>query len=138
MRVVRVTKEDWKQLSEKAHLVVFNEVRDAESERIDFALVAENQDSTPGTYVTCRELDAHSLYFQYGGSFPGTKGTPRSLQAMQGFLRWARENGYKRVAYYVENKNHAMLKLAMRTGFTITGVRNFKNSILLEHCLELV
>lgn len=136
MIVRKLTKEEWKPLSEQAHLVVFNEAKDASIERIDFALVAEDKDQVPCSYTTCRELDADSLYFQYGGSFPGTKGTTKSIAAFEGFVRWAKEAGYKRVTFYVENWNAAMLKLAMRTGFLITGVRNYKSHVLVEHLLE--
>lgn len=132
----KITNAEWQALSEQAHLVVFNEVKHASMERIDFALVAEDKDQSLCAYTTCRELDAESLYFQYGGAFPGTKGTTKSFEAFKGFLRWAKESGYKRVCYYVENTNAPMLKLAMKCGFLITGVRTYKQHVLLEHLVE--
>lgn len=47
------------------------------------------------------------------------------------------EKDYKRITTYIENKNTPMLKFAMKIGFRITGIRNYKNEILLEHLLEL-
>lgn len=135
MKIVYLKKEEWAELSAKAHLIVFNEHRDPKSERIDFALLADEQDIAK-SYVTCRELDSESLYWQYGGSFPGTKGTVSSLKAFTGFVNWAKEHGYKRILFYVQNTNKAMLKLAMKCGFLICGVRNFQQNILVEHFLE--
>ncbi len=136
MKVVRIEKDAWAELSEKAHLIVFNEVKKPEMERIDFALLVECSAGIPMQYVTCRELDSTSLYFQYGGSFPGTKGSPKSARCMDRLLDWACLAGYQRVAFLVENTNEAMLKLAMRCGFLIVGLRTFKGLILLEHNKE--
>lgn len=136
MKVVEIQKEEWALLSEKAHLIVFHEAKMATTDRIDFALLTENAKGEPMNYVTCRELDAESLYWQYGGSFPGTKDTVLSLRATQALIEFCKNAGYKRIAFYVENTNQAMLKMAMKCGFFITGVRNFKGSILLEHLLE--
>lgn len=129
-------KEDWKELSKRAHLIVFNEDKDPLKDRLDFALVTEVEESSLLlNYVTCREADAETLYWQYGGSFPGTKGTILSYRAVQALLRYCQER-YKRVFFYVENKNSAMLKMALKCGFLITGIRNYKNTILVEHLLE--
>ena len=136
MKVVEIQKDDWMLLSEKAHLIVFNEAKMAATDRIDFALVTENSRGELMNYVTCRELDSESLYWQYGGSFPGTKGSILSLRAVQALLEYCKSAGYARVGFFVENTNSAMLKMAMKCGFLITGVRNFKGIILLEHYLE--
>jgi len=136
MKVMEIQKDDWMLLSEKAHLIVFNEAKMASTDRIDFALVTENSKGDLMNYVTCRELDSESLYWQYGGSFPGTKGSILSLRAVQALLEYCKAAEYKRVGFFVENTNLAMLKMAMKCGFLITGVRNFKGVILLEHYLE--
>lgn len=136
MRVQKIDKEDWKELSKRAHLIVFNEDKDPLKDRIDFALTVEEAESSLLlAYVTCRETDSDTLYWQYGGSFPGTKGTILSYRAVQALLRYCQER-YKRVFFYVENKNSAMLKMALKCGFLITGIRNYKNTILVEHLLE--
>lgn len=133
MRVVKISKEKWQEFSERAHLIVFNEIRKPDMERLDFALLVESSAGIPMQYATCRELDSHSLYLQYGGSFPGTKGSIQSLRCLEKILDWACFAGYERVSFLVENTNEAMLKLAMRCGFLIVGIRNFKGLILLEH-----
>lgn len=132
-----LNKEKWATLAENAHLVVFNELRKPESERIDFALLVESEHGIPMQYVTVRELDQESLYFQYGGSFPGTKNTMQSFRCMEKILEWSKFMNYRRVNFLVENTNEAMLKLAMRCGFLITGIKNYKGHILLEHSREL-
>lgn len=135
MRIVRIEKEEWSQLSEKAHKAVFKETKPVDMDRIDFALVCENEFEIPMTYITCRENDKDTIYFQYGGAFPGTKDTMHSFRAMQMSVRWCKER-YKRIHFYVENTNKPMLKMAMKVGFLITGIRNYKNHILIEHLLE--
>ncbi len=136
MRVVKIKKEDWSELAEKAHLIVFNEIKKPEMDRIDFALMVETEGGIPMQYATCQERDRDTIYFQYGGSFPDTKGTTKSLRCMQEILKWTEQAGYRYVAFLVENVNQAMLKLAMHTGFIIVGIRNFRGMILLEHVRE--
>lgn len=136
MEVKRITRGDWATLSERAHLVVFNEIRKPEMDRIDFALIVDNGSGMPLQFATCREVDSESLYIQYGGSFPGTKGTPKSLRCFNAILDWANLAGYRRVAFLVENTNSAMLKLALGVGFKVIGIRNYRGSILLEHVKE--
>lgn len=137
MRVVKLAKEQWAELSEKAHLVVFNEMKKPEMERIDFALLVESDSGVLMQYATCRELDAESVYIQYGGSFPGTKGSIASIRCFEKIVQWAAHAGYSRISFLVENTNQAMLKLAIRCGFLIVGIRNFKGLILLEHLKDL-
>lgn len=136
LRVIRISAEKWAELSEKAHLIVFNETKKPDMDRIDFALLVESASGTPMQYATCRELDKESLYFQYGGSFPGTKGTINSIRCLEHIINWSEFAGYKRISFLVENTNEAMLKLAIRCGFLITGIRNFKGRILVEHLKE--
>lgn len=136
MNVVKIMPAEWRTLSEAAHLVVFSEKKSSESDRLDYALMVEDKLGTPMQYVTCRELDAETLHWQYGGSFPGTKDTILSYRATQLLLRYIKEAGFKRISCYVENTNAPMLKLAMKVGFLISGVRNFKGSIMLEHVKE--
>lgn len=136
MQVRAITKDDWATLAERAHLIVFNEIKKPEMDRIDFALIVENESSVPLQYATCRELDAESLYLQYGGSFPGTKGTIKSIRCFNAILDWANLAGYRRVSFLVENTNEAMLKLALSVGFLIIGVRNYRGLVLLEHAKE--
>ena len=74
---------------------------------------------------------------QYGGSFPGTKGTVASVRCLEQIIEWCDFAGYQKVSFLVENVNEAMLKLAMRLGFLITGIRVHKGKVFLENVLEL-
>lgn len=126
---------DWAKYSETAHLVVFDETRPTALERINFALVVETDEGVPAAYSTIKELDSETAYFQYGGSFPGTKGTTASLRAyklIMGFISKA----YKRAGTLIENTNTPMLKFAMNEGWLITGMRVFDGKILLEHKID--
>lgn len=131
----RLSREQWAWLAEHAHLVSFGEHKPREWDRIDFAVLLVDETDTAQAWATCRELDAHTLYLQFGGALPEARGTPKSWECFRILLAWARQS-YQRVTFLVENSNLPMLKMGMKAGFRIVGVRNYKGSILLEHLLE--
>lgn len=123
---------EWLTVSELIHGQVFKEYRSKELNRIDFALVAWKENEPIG-YVTCRAFDSETIYMGFGGAFK-----QKSADAVIGYfeiLKYLKER-YKRATTLIENNNQAMLKLAMKAGFLICGIKNFKGSILLEHLLE--
>ena len=136
MRIERATPHQWASLSEDAHLAVFGTLKPATFDRIDYALLAVDSQQKPLAYLTARETDHETVYWQFGGSFPGARGTPQSYRAFQAFLRYTKEAGYKRVTCLVENTNTVFLKFVMKAGFLIQGVRMFKSTVLVEHMLE--
>lgn len=133
MKVVKFTSEQWSKYAETAHLICFDENRPADMNRIDFALVVE-EDSVPLCYTTCREVDSETVYMQYGGAFPSAKGTIKSY-AGYGLIIEHLLHNYANITTLIENKNTVMLKFAMKVGFLITGLRNYKNTVLLEHSI---
>ncbi len=133
IRIERFDRREWMKLSENAHRVCFGTLKPAEWDRIDYALMAVAEQ--PVGYLTCREFDAETVYWQFGGSFPGAKGTLLSWRAYQAFVDYA-QSKYKRVTTLIENDNLAMLKMALKIGFRVIGTRTFRGSILLEHLLE--
>jgi RimJ/RimL family protein N-acetyltransferase len=136
MKVERLSKENWAVLAEAAHLVVFGEHKSASMDRIDFALLGLSMEGTPMGFITCREFDQDTLYWQFGGAFPDTRGTHRTFSVYQRFIDWCRGK-YTRITTLIENTNTAMLKMAMKVGFRIVGIRYYRGSILVEHLLEL-
>lgn len=132
---MRISGHDWVEgFSENAHKAVFNEIKPKSLDRIDFALIAIHNDDLV-SYMTCREFDSESIYWQFGGTVDKYRDTILSFKAYTAFTEWHKQN-YKRCMTYIENDNCVMLKMAMKVGFRICGVRNFKGSILLEHLLE--
>lgn len=136
MNIVKLLPKEWKELSESAHLICFNERSEAGSDRIDFALLAL-KDESPCAYVTCREVDSETLYWQYGGAMPNIKDTVNSYKAYESLTGFCREMGYIRITTLVKNTNIVMLKFAMKIGYRIIGIRYSDGEIYLEHCLEL-
>lgn len=134
MIVKRLEPISWALYSEKAHLACFSERRPPEMERISYALVAE-VDGIPAAYVTVKELDSETAYFQHGGAFPNIRGTTRSLKAYRAIMD-SIASRYMRAGTLIENTNKAMLKFAMNEGWTIMGLRVFEGSILLEHKID--
>lgn len=134
--VDQIGAKEWSLLSQDAHLVVFNEIKPPELDRIDFALITRREsDVTPMGYMTCREFDAQTLYWQFGGAFPGTRESSLTFLAYRSFVDFCAKR-YARVTTLIENDNFVMLKMAMKVGFKIVGIRVFRGHILLEHLLE--
>lgn len=131
MYVEKMSPESWREISETSHVVCFKEVRPADMERISFALVAF-EENTPLGYITCRELDSESLYIQYGGAFPTSEKSVLAWRCYEKFHRAIKEMRFKRVTTYIQNINIPMLKLAMKMGYRIIGVRFFNNEIFCE------
>ena len=139
IQVEKICNEAWRVISQNAHALCFNERRDPEMDRIDFALLnvkIEKDEKTPLNYCTVKELDSESVYWQYGGAFPNTKGTPISLHSYKRNADWCFAQGYKRITTYIQNINTAMLKVAIHIGFIPIGVRYFKGEIFVELLLE--
>ncbi len=134
IEVVELHPKDWEQLSEKAHLAAFNTHKPKELDRIDFALIVQNEKDIMG-YLTCREHDAETIYWQFGGALPGTRDSSLTFAGYKAFVEYCRKK-YKRITTLIENNNYVMLKMAMKVGFQIVGVRMFNGNVLLEHLLE--
>jgi RimJ/RimL family protein N-acetyltransferase len=131
----KVTADEWAVLADSAHLVVFETKERSKLDRIDFALLILADDELGG-YFTCKEMDSETLYIQYGGVFPQFQKTIHAMHGYKLFIKWAKEH-YKRLSTKIENKNLAMIKMALQVGFLITGVNVFKEKILLELSMEV-
>lgn len=136
MIVEKLTPAEWKLLSEDAHKVAFGTVKPSELERIDYALVCVEGVQLQG-YLTAKEMDAKTVYWQFGGAFPGTKGTTNAFLGYLSFVRWTKER-YDRVQTRIENKNTAMLKMALKVGFEIVGVRVTQGCTMVELELDFI
>lgn len=133
--VIEIDGETWKETySELAHRIGFGKIKKKETERIDFALMAVDTKKPLG-YITCRELDDKTLYWQFGAPFPGTKGTANVFRAYEAGAKYCLKR-YNRILTYIGNKNTPMLRLAMQVGFRITGVRIYDDEVLVEHTLK--
>ncbi len=138
VNIHKIDRDDWAaQWSELAHQISFEEKRPKEMERIDYALLVVNPlNGKPGGYCTVRELDLESVYWQYGGAFPETEKTISVGTMYEALVEWFRFR-YKRVTTLVSNENVAYLKLCMKYGFRIIGVRLFKGEVFVELLNEL-
>lgn len=136
IRVEKLPAKIWRQYAENAHLIVFDERRKAEMDRIDYALLAvDTETDTPAGYITCREYDSHSVYWAYGGAFPSVRGTNQSFPVYKKFIQWAREN-YQSVFTQIENTNRTYLKFALQVGFIIRGCRSWDGRVYVELALD--
>lgn len=136
--VKKVDGKIWKEtMSENAHLSVFDETWSKELERVDFALLMiESESNTVISYATAQEVDKNTVYLQYGGALPSFKGTVITYKSFCEMLELLKEK-YTKIVTLVENTNYPMLKFYMKQMFKVTGIRYFKNSILLENSYEI-
>ena len=133
VEVKQFTPEEWYRYAEEAHKLVFKKHRDPWVDRISFAWLAYSGNGAIG-YVTCRELDCHSLYWQFGGALDEKRGL-LAVRGFEAFFQKAKDK-YRRVSTLVENSNVAYLHLLMKMGFRVIGLRVFEGSILLELLVE--
>lgn len=134
--VTKIQSENWTRVfSEYAHLATFGVQRNRELERIDFSLLALDDKNSPAGFITCKEMDAETLYWQYGGVFPNYQKSLHVIEGYREFLSWSRQR-YKRVTTRIENENITMLKMALMVGFRIMGVHLFDKKIFVELNIE--
>lgn len=133
--VIKIGEECWEKMSANAHLICFNEARPASFNRLDYALLIVNNENTPVSYITVKEFDEETVYWQHGGSFPGAIGIP-AWRSYNLAIEWSKDH-YKRIFTLIENVNVAMLKMAMKAGFRIIGTKTISGSIMVEHFLNL-
>ncbi len=135
LQVEELDQDKWAYLSENAHKIAFGKMKPAHTERIDYALIVRTTSRGLLGYITCREHDSETVYWQFGGAFPGTKSTSLSFKAYAKCAEFCKER-YKRITTVIQNDNIVMLKFAMKLGFRVVGVRTFQGNILLELLLE--
>lgn len=133
--VLKLTPEEWKDIAKISHLVMFNETRDPEMNRVDFTLLY-TKNNYPAAYLTFMELDSETAYWGHGGVFPNIAKTFEVLKVYNTAIEYSKQK-YKRVFTYIKNDNRSMLKMALHVGFKIIGIKFFKNEVYLQHILEL-
>lgn len=134
--VVKLPAKEWDKMCEDAHVICFNEIRPKHINRIDFALlIIDNKTNKPVSYITVKEFDSTTCYWQHGGSFPGSVGIP-AWRSYNLAIAWSRQH-YKRIFTLIENRNVAMLKMAMKAGFRIIGTKTIDGDIMVEHIFNL-
>jgi hypothetical protein len=131
--IVKISPQDWAaKFANNAHVAVFGKYRPGYVDRISYALlVIDTEKQNPVGYLTARELDNESVYWQFGGGIKPHFQPVTVLTIYNLLIAWHGER-YKRISTYVKNDNIEYLKIALKAGFRIIGIRNFKGDILLE------
>lgn len=134
IQAIKLSPEQWANLSKESNAAVFGEVVEPANERIDFALLTLEDDKPLG-FLTFQEKDSESLYLQYGGVVLGARG--RGTELLDFNFKGLFEQGYKRISFLVENTNIVMLKVALKIECLIIGVRNYKGKVFVEFGKEV-
>lgn len=136
IEVKRIDPAEWKWMAKNAHVAVFDETWNAELERISFALLmVQAETNRLISYATVQVIDPQTVYLQYGGVFPKFRGTPLSFLSFKEMLIELKKS-FSKIITLVENSNYPMLRFYMKEFFVITGIRYFKEHILLENTYE--
>lgn len=136
VKVLEISKTEWAKCSEDAHRAVFNKVKPGHFDRIDYALLAVLEETDqPVGFVTVREVDHETVYWQFGGGFSWARKSILMGRTYDALLE-AQSRKSKRMVTYIENENVPMLRLALSRGLRICGLRSLKESALVEFVKE--
>lgn len=136
LKILEIPASEWiEKFSEDAHRIVFKEIKPKAFDRIDYALlVIDAVSDSPIAYVTVRETDHQTVYWQFGGAFWGQKST-RMVQCYDLMLKYQGTKS-KRMWTRIENENYPMLKLALSRQLKICGVFHLTGTTLVEMVKE--
>lgn len=129
--VKKLSPQEWEMMSENAHRAVFGEIKPKHFDRIDYVLLAV-EDGKPVGYVTVRETDHETVYWQFGGAFEWARNSIVTVRAYDVFLDEQKKLGTKRIHTRIENKNYPMLKLALSREWVIMGCGVFRGTVLID------
>lgn len=135
--VHQIQKAEWETLAENAHLAIFGQDLPPCQERIDFALLSVDQakDEILG-YATCKELSPTALYLSYSGAFPPASKSILAWVCYKAGMEKLAQLGYTTIFTKIQNTNRGMLKMALKMGFKIVGIRHMDGCTMLEHVWE--
>ena len=131
LEVKKLTSGKWAEICSDAHLVGFNHARDPKLDRIDYALLVVDELQNICGWLTAREFDSETVYWQYGAGTPESRNGPKVVETYSVLVEDAFKK-YKRICTLVENENVKYLKLAMHFGFRIIGTRLFESKVYVE------
>lgn len=135
-KVIKISPEDWANgFSEDAHKIVFKEIKPASRDRISYALLVVKDEVVIG-YVTVREIDDETVYWQFGGVVPQFRRSITAVKCVEMATDWQRAHS-KRIVTYTENTNLPMLKLHLSYGFKIVGTRTYMGKVMVDMIKEL-
>jgi RimJ/RimL family protein N-acetyltransferase len=90
--------------------------------RADFAIIVQDKTTqTPYGYASIIELDSESVFLEHGGNFKSTISTSFTFRGYSMIIDYLKEK-YRNLSTRILNTNTAMLKMALKAGFIVTGV----------------
>lgn len=135
-RIIKVSPEDWaKNFSENIHKIVFKEIKPATQDRISYALLCVRGPDVVG-YVTVREIDDQTVYWQWGGAMPQFRRSITAVKGIETAIEWQKQQS-RRILTYTENTNTPMLKFYISYGFLVIGTRTFAGKVMVDLIKEL-
>lgn len=130
VKIKVVYPEQFKLISEQLYHQIFNQQRNSEIDRIDFACVFFYGDK-PSGYVSCYEHSSKVLYMQFGGAFPEYRNSSLVYKSYRQLVEQMLTK-YDCLRMRVDRDNIPMLKLAFKCGWKIVG------TIFDESCQRLL
>lgn len=132
LRILEIPASSWiANFSEYAHRITFKEVKPKKFDRIDYALlVIDTETDSPIAYVTVRETDHETVYWQFGGAFWGQKSI-KMARCYDEMLKYQSQKS-RRMWTRIENDNYPMLRLALSRRLKICGAFHIGGTTLVE------
>lgn len=131
MILKRLTLDEWKLMSKKAHQICFGEDQDPEILTCDYALIAVNDNDELLGYATIVEINKISAYMQHGGIMPNSQGSTIPLMVYRAVTGYLKEH-YHRISTRILNTNIAMIKISMAQGLIINGTDFIEGELFLN------
>ena len=126
---LNITKKEWDEYKDGYYRALFGTQR-GDLDSIDYCSLVIFRDHIAG-YVTVKELDKKTAYWQLGGVLPKFQNTVFSVKGYKDLIGWFSER-YKYIRTRIVNTNTKMLRMALKAGFLIIGTVMFHNKVYVE------
>jgi hypothetical protein len=113
--------EQWGEVSEAFHQLVFSHQREKTTERVTGAFVDMDSTGRPFGFATYIELDDATVYLQFGGVIGPRQKTPKSYKRFVAFVEEL-QTKYEFIKTKVSSKNSLYIMMCLKAGFRINGV----------------
>ena len=136
--ILAFDRDTWiKKFQSTAYQAVFcNDPSDQDPSLFDYALIGIDEETDlPISYVTCKQLNAHTMFLEYGGVAPEYRNTPKSQSIFIEAIKYLQKAGAKIINFATTNDNVKMQILGLKAGFKCMGCYMDGSKLFLEYSL---
>lgn len=130
-----ITKKEWDVFGETLHQSVFNWFRSRDDDKCDYAIIIE-KDSHVAGFITVRELGVKRAHLLFGGVIPSFRGTLNTVLTYSTILDNLAKC-YDTCTTCIENTNNDMLRISLKLGYKIIGIKTIDGCSFVELEMDL-